>query len=571
LKNSKVVLIVCITVSFILFLIGLTSGQQFRKGRDFQRPQWQKAEFRGAPAIGEIQSIGKNSLVITSQNGQTKSFVFNQGTQFLKSVQIEKEELKVGDNISVMVDGELGRNGIIRARIIRLRGDRKSSAMSGNKSDIMSNRQFQTVEGTITSLNPFNMTDRFNNTKEIKVNHATRITKEKQASYSELKEGARVMVLAFPAREELKIAKKVTILSSVKFGRPKTGDEKATDTESITTTSKVTMKLLNRIEIQRGARPEIIGGDDRVYIIYLKPSASGRSFKLKVYNGDLSREITSKTLVSKSDGRGNPTDIRIESDGKYLYAFYHTLQKNKNYIYGVKYRLDDNFERVAYTKDAISQSKRYTLLKSGDERLDDAPPMIEGNSIYLMTRYKTSLKKEGKTVFKIRKYDKNLNKQSEFDLDLSHVADGEARQSSIIYEDGYYYIILPTTTGGGNIVETVEWTAPSDIMMVKLNKDWKIEDSKIIARAEGYISGYVTGFESDNKYFYVTYNRLKYGKGFSSIIDVFDKNWNLLVSNKYRTSPRGLRPSIDIRDGKLYAGNNQAGSGKAEVYIFEVK
>ncbi len=330
------------------------------------------------------------------------------------------------------------------------------------------------------------------------------------------------------------------------------------------------LNLLEKVEIVNGARPEIAVTKDRVFVVYLEPSMSGNAFKVKIFDRDLTKEIASETPVTKSSQYGNPTDIRVVSDGTYLYAFYETAGSDKSYLFGAKYTLDDKFERIAY-QGPIATSTMFKVAKPGDEKLDDPAPMLEGDNVYVMTRFKSTLAKEGETRYKLYKFDKNLNKQSEFELDLSAYADGEARQSSIIYENGYYYIAMQTTVGSGNIIETVEWTAPSDILMVRLDKDWRVKEAKIIASEPGYTEAYVTGLKSDANYLYVTYNQVILGKEFSSIIKIYDKNWNVVLTNKYKTGTKALRPSLEITTDRVYAGNDEEGAQKAEIHIFEKK
>lgn len=335
------------------------------------------------------------------------------------------------------------------------------------------------------------------------------------------------------------------------------------------------MRLLKKVEIANGARPEIIVAQDKVFVVYLEVLTSGRSFKLKIYDKDLNRELAAKTLVTASPSCGSPTDIRVISDGMYLYAFYETATMEKTCLFGAKYTLDDNFERVAYT-DVIATSTMFKIAKPGDEKLDDTPSVIEGDNIYVMTRYKSTIKKEGETRYKLYKFDKDLHKESEFELDLSEYADGEAKQASIIYENGYYYIVLPTTVGASNnVVETVEWTVPMDILLVKLDKNWNVVSSKIIASEGEYSEGYVTGLKSDEKHFYLTYGQVILSQGMYSVLKVFDKDWNAVLTEKYKAG-HNLRPSLEISPGRIYAGNNIAegrgvgqGTTKAEIYVFE--
>lgn len=355
------------------------------------------------------------------------------------------------------------------------------------------------------------------------------------------------------------------------------GNSKAIDSAPIadsTSCPGLELALLKSIEIQDGARPEIIFANDKVFVVYLEVSESGRFFKVKIYDKDLTSEITSKTLVVPSLQYGSPTDIRVVSDGNFLYAFYETATTEKTYLFEAKYTLDNNFNRIAYQ--TVSTSTIFTLIQPGGERLDDPAPMIIGDDLYVMTRYQSTLAMEGETRYKLYKFDKNLNKQSEFDLDLSNYADGMARQASIIADGDYYYIVMPTTVGtSDNLVENVEWTVPMDIEMVKLDRNWNVVESKIVANEAGYSEGYVTGFESDDKYFYITYSQVILGVETSSTIKIFDKNWNVISTEKYMTGDN-LRPSIEVTSDRIYAGNNLAesriagqGETKAEVYIFE--
>ncbi|MHB0969782.1 MAG: hypothetical protein ACYC7A_15125 [Thermoanaerobaculia bacterium] len=286
--------------------------------------------------------------------------------------------------------------------------------------------------------------------------------------------------------------------------------------------SFATLNLVRKVEITDAARPEIIVRDHRVFVLYLEPSVAGNAFRVMVYDENLSREITSKTLITTTVEYGRPTDIRVVADEGFVYAFYETATAAKTYLWGAKYALDDSFHEIE-NRGPIATSTIFTRAKPGDERLDDPAPMMAGDDVYVMTRYKSTLAAWGDTRFKLRRFDRDLNLLSEIVLDLSGYVDGEARQSSIMSEDGYYYIVTPTTTGDGNIIDTVEWTAPSDILMVKLNEQWDVVETKIIAQEDGYTEGDVTGLQSDRVYCYVTYCQVILGEEFSSTIKVFDK------------------------------------------------
>lgn len=109
------------------------------------------------------------------------------------------------------------------------------------------------------------------------------------------------------------------------------------------------LNLLKKIDIDGGARPEVVAAKDRLFVIYLDiASKISPSFSVRIYDQDMNKEIAYKKLVETSTEYGRPTDIRVASDGKYLYAFYELTDGSVANLFGAKYKLDDNFERVVY-------------------------------------------------------------------------------------------------------------------------------------------------------------------------------------------------------------------------------
>ncbi|MBI5236527.1 MAG: hypothetical protein HY886_09820 [Deltaproteobacteria bacterium] len=358
-------------------------------------------------------------------------------------------------------------------------------------------------------------------------------------------------------------------------------DNPASTTPSSTTSSSTTqdissLSLLKTIEIADAARPEIIRTTDRVFVVCLVLSPS-RTFRVNIYNGDMTAIVNSATLVSNDATYGDPTDIRVISDGAYLYAFYETLNgaQKKTYLFGAKYALDDNFTRAAYTG-ALAQSAGDTVAVAGDEKLDDPAPMLSGDDLTVMTRIKSTLAQSGETIYRFRKFDKSLQQKeyspgvTTFDIDLSAYADGEARQSSIILENNYYYLTVQTAVGPSSIGnDNIIWSIPANLLIVKLDSNFGFVESRTVSAETGYTEGYVTGLRSDGKYFYVTYNHVKLGTEFSSVIKIFDKNWNAVVTEKYKSvASGGLRPSIEISTNQVIAGNDEEGAAKAVIYVF---
>jgi hypothetical protein len=345
------------------------------------------------------------------------------------------------------------------------------------------------------------------------------------------------------------------------------------ETLSVPPKTELSLKLLKKVNIPDAARPEIVVTDSRVFIIYVDKSGGSkfrsRKFKLKIFDRDMNNEISTKTLVSSTHNYGSPTDIRIISDNEFVYVFYETAAKTKKtYLFGAKYRLDDDFKRVAYT-DTIAESMFFRIAPTGKEKFDDPAPMIRGNRVYVMTRYKSSFSNAGDTKYKIRIFDKNLKKLSEIELDVSSVGAGEGRQSSIVYDNGYYYLVAAKTTGNCGKEEFIQWRCPSDILMVKLDERWNVVDSKIIAEKERYTEAFVTVLMSDDYHFYITYNQVILREGMASVIKIYDKQWNSVHSEEYKTvkGRARLRPSMFVTSDRIYAGNN-SGDTSAEIYVY---
>jgi len=130
--------------------------------------------------------------------------------------------------------------------------------------------------------------------------------------------------------------------------------ERCCSGECETLSGEISLHLLKTIEIPNSARPEIVANEDKVFVVYR--DNENVAYEVKIYSKDMETELTSKTLVTKSADYGMPTDMRIASDGEYLYAFYEMITDKKSYLFGSKYRLDDDFEKVKST-DVISSDK----------------------------------------------------------------------------------------------------------------------------------------------------------------------------------------------------------------------
>ncbi len=327
-----------------------------------------------------------------------------------------------------------------------------------------------------------------------------------------------------------------------------------------------------------GSRPEVVATKKRVFVIYHGNIKKGRrpTFNVKIFDSSMEKEILTRVLINSSRKYGNVTDSRVASDGKYLYLFYETanMRVGKSFLWGAKYKLDDSFKRVAYTHIPIVTSVTFNVAEYGDEKLDDPAPVVSTDFVFVITRYKTTFKKSGKTIYKVRKFNKELKKLKEFDIDLTSVVDGQARQMSVVYHQDYFYMVTPTTVGEVRVEAAL--ATPSDIVLVKFDKNWKILWSKTISAEPDDTETYVTGFKMDKNRLYITYNQRKFG--ISSPLKIYDHKFHQLRKVKVASLGRrkkrlrpsfgeGLRPSLDVFGNRIFLGNNEGEN--AVVYIYD--
>jgi hypothetical protein len=363
-------------------------------------------------------------------------------------------------------------------------------------------------------------------------------------------------------------------------------------------TAPLSLSLIKKIAVTTdaeggSARPEIIAASNRVFVVYLGNIGNGgnRTFNVKIFDSNLDNLIASKTIVTTTTEYGSPTDIRVASDGQYLYAFYETHKTTSqttatNYLWGAKYALDDNFTRVAYTSIPITSSKPMAELQDGGELVDDPAPLIGPNSVFVITRLKYSLSMVGRTVYRVREFNKdNLTKLSEFDLDLSSVADGRGRVTSLLYLNNNIYMAIATTVSDQGLSEGTDDGAMSDIITVRMQQNWTFDpqkDVKTIAAEPNDRENYVSGFKADNIYFYITHKQATGSPPTGeqiAWIKIFDKDFKLVLKEKVKSvtwGPGGgeIRPSLEVMGNRIFSGQSGGsgiGTGNAEVYVYERK
>lgn len=325
-----------------------------------------------------------------------------------------------------------------------------------------------------------------------------------------------------------------------------------------------------------------------MFVLYLTATGGYRTFKLKIYDGEMNILIASKELVMPSASYGAPTDIRVASDGQYLYAFYETFRtitpgNDSTYLWGAKYVLDDNFTRVAYTSTPITRSKPVTQLSIGGEKVDDPAPLMGPFSVFVITRLHDSLRTSGNNRYRVREFNKNdLMQLSQFDLNLSNIADGRGRVTSLTFWQSNIYVALATTVSDSAINENSDDGALSDIICIKMNENWTYNSSDVrsLSTESNDRENYVSGFKVDSNYFYITYKQA-IGSPPSgqqrAWIKIYDRNFDLVDTIKVKSTiwgPSGeeVRPSLEVFGNRIFSGQSIApinGSGYAKVFVFE--
>ena len=217
--------------------------------------------------------------------------------------------------------------------------------------------------------------------------------------------------------------------------------------------------------------------------------------------------------------------------------------------------------------------------------LDDPAPLLGPDSLFVVTRLKYPLATSGQTIYHVREFNKNdLTQVAEFDLDLSEVADGRGRVTSLLYWNDSIFIALATTVSDTGINETSDDGARSDIILIRINPDWIFDpqqDVYTLTAEPDDRENYVCGLETDGNYFYLTYKQ-SIGQPPSgehiAWIRVFDQEFNAVYAERVRSvvwGPGGgeMRPSLEVMGDRLFSGQSAGqglGQGNAEIWVYQI-
>ncbi len=337
------------------------------------------------------------------------------------------------------------------------------------------------------------------------------------------------------------------------------------------------------------ARPEVVATSDRVFVLYLANIASGnqRRFDAKIFTANLETVVATKTLLETTADYGGPTDIRIASDGQYLYAFYETNRPTspttaETYLWARKYLLNDDLALVASTATPIATSKPMAELPEGGELLDDPAPLIGPNGVHVITRLKYPLGTSGRTIYRVRELSSDLIQTDGFDLELSDVVDGRARVTSLLFANDRIYIALATTVSDAHVLEANDDGAMCDLILVEMDTAWNRQSVHTLSAEPDDLENYVTGLKTDGAHLYVTYKQDVGSPPTGerrAVIKMFD--WNLAELGKAIVKsvvwgPEGgeIRPSLELSGNRIFSGQSAGlgiGSGNAEIHVYELR
>ena len=366
------------------------------------------------------------------------------------------------------------------------------------------------------------------------------------------------------------------------------------ETDTATTSSALTLTKQVSITTDtegNSARPEVVATDSRIFVLYLGHIDGGedtRSFDVKIYDIGLTSTVTSTTIVPPSADYGAATDIRTASEGQYVYAFYETSTTSTTYLHGAKYALNDSFDLAARAAEPIASAKPVFETVEGDEILNDPAPLVGPDSVFVVTRLMSSIGMSGKTVYRVREFNKDTLAQiRQFDLDLSDVADGRGRVNSLLYRDNTIYMALATTVSDEGVNDQNLMSddgALSDIILIAMTPDWTFNpqtDVRTISAEADDRENYITGLRSDGTNFYMTYKQAVGSPPSGeqrAMIKIFDRDFNLLHREIVRSTVWGadggeIRPSLEVYGSRIFSGQSTGagqGTGNAAVYVYDM-
>lgn len=338
---------------------------------------------------------------------------------------------------------------------------------------------------------------------------------------------------------------------------------------------------LKTIELGLGARPEIVYSDNRFYVIYNSPveNRHDRCFKVKIFDNNFQKELTSKVLVSSNSTYGTTTDIRVAKWQDELYAVYEQAKEkeNKSFLSVRKYKLNDKFSELTYSQKPLVTGAFWYKAVHGDELLDDPACIVFDNHLYVMTKIKYN--QPSKAVYVLRKISTDVSAVlEEYKIDLSSVFAGPSSVSNLILYNGKLYRLGQSLVFGRPLA--------INLLMVELDaqKGYLPADDIIVLSNRHKKDTIPKGVKFNNGLFFLTHEEIieeesgpptsqRPGqlKEHKIWLRVYNSNFKEIASLEVSDDKTlGLHPTLEVVDNKIYVTYGHKGENSESKILIKI-
>ena len=314
----------------------------------------------------------------------------------------------------------------------------------------------------------------------------------------------------------------------------------------------LTTAVVTTSEEDGGARPEIALLDNQFKIAYRDTLTREGHFLLKALDLNLEPTGVQSVLVS-TDESGGVTDIRLTSDGQFVYAAYEKSSRNGRSLFLEKY--DASFNRLASQLVA-------TVGKPGRdvEALDDPPVVLaaERNRVYVLTKIRGG--------YRMREFDLSLNPTDQTFEVQTGLDMGVGGVPGALFLDGFFYLVTTVHVAGTPLCPQSDPSTNNDLVVLQYNPDWTPTGRQQTIADTSEIERYPTGFKYMDGKFYVTYidsdpqtDTIECGTADEQIgvdpvrLRVLDRGCNLLAETPVTdVGDTGNYPTVEVLGERIY-------------------
>lgn len=347
-----------------------------------------------------------------------------------------------------------------------------------------------------------------------------------------------------------------------------------------------------------GARPEIFYFNGRLNIIYRDtltfmsqgqaaseafrdPKASHRgNFRLKSFDADFNPQGSPRVLIPSGQNYG-VTDIRVTTDGKFVYAAYETASSDGRAL--ILEKFDSLFVRVV--KKEITSSARPG---KGVEALDDPAIVVAEKKVFVMTKIGFG---RGQQFYRVREFSLDLKLlKPAFDISIPMDV-GIGGVNSVLFRGGHFYLFTTIHVSGRPVCPQADETTNNDLYVFQYNRNWEFTGFSQALTDEHGIEYYPTGARLVNDKFYIAYlkndaqtylPRCQTGTGNLGIGEirllVLDQNFHILA--KETVTEAGVlanHPTLEVAGDKIFVayGRKESeglglGNSNVDVKVFQL-